>query len=71
LAVCVGRLLGVYSVPTRADLVLSCLCVLVGGAIRLSDEADDIQWFSRADIPSNTLPRQRDRIGEAFDHSTK
>jgi ADP-ribose pyrophosphatase YjhB (NUDIX family) len=64
----VERLLGAYSVPTRADLVLNCLCVPVAGAIRLSDEADAVQWFSRADTPPNTLPRQRDRIGDAFDH---
>ncbi len=69
LLVRVDRLLGVYAIPARADLVFSFLCVPVGGAIRLTDEADDIQWFSRADIPSNTLPRQRERIGDAFaDH---
>jgi 8-oxo-dGTP diphosphatase len=69
LLVRVDRLLGVYAVPARADLVFNFLCVPVGGAIRLSDEADDIQWFSRADIPSNTSPRQRERIGDAFaDH---
>jgi hypothetical protein len=69
LLVRVDRLLGVYAIPARADLVFNFLCVPVGGAIRLSDEADDIQWFSRADIPSNTLPRQRERIRDAFaDH---
>jgi hypothetical protein len=50
----------------RAELVFNFLCVPVGGAIRLNDEADDIQWFSHADIPSNTLPRQRERIDDAF-----
>ncbi len=64
----VERLLGVYSVPSRADLVLNFLCAAVGGAIRLSDEADAIEWFSRADIPPNTLARQRERIDDAFDH---
>ena len=69
LLVSVDRLLGVYAMPARADLVFNFLCVPVGGAIRLSNEADDIQWFSHADIPSNTLPRQRERIGDAFaDH---
>jgi 8-oxo-dGTP diphosphatase len=69
LLVRVDRLLGVYAMPARADLVFNFLCVPVGGAIRLSNEADDIQWFSHADIPSNTLPRQRERIGDAFaDH---
>ena len=53
--------------PARADLVFNFLCMPVGGAIRLGDEADDIQWFSHADIPSNTLPRQRERIDDAFD----
>lgn len=69
LLVRVDRLLGVYAMPARADLVFNFLCVPIGGAIRLSNEADDIQWFSHADIPSNTLPRQRERIGDAFaDH---
>ncbi len=69
LLVRVDRLPGIYAMPARADLVFNFLCVPVGGAIRLSNEADDIQWFSHADIPSNTLPRQRERIGDAFaDH---
>lgn len=66
LLVRVDRLLGVYTVPTRADLVLNFLCVPVGGAIRPSDEADDIQWFSRTNIPPNTSPRQTERIRHAF-----
>jgi ADP-ribose pyrophosphatase YjhB (NUDIX family) len=68
LTVRVDRLLGIYSVLSRADLVLNFLCVPVGGAIRLSDEADDIQWFSHSDIPPNTSARQRERIDDAFDH---
>jgi ADP-ribose pyrophosphatase YjhB (NUDIX family) len=68
LLVRVDRLLGVYAVPARADLVLNFLCVAVGGAIRPSDEADDIQWFSRNNIPPNTSPRQIERIGHAFAH---
>ena len=66
LIVRVDRLLGVYSVPARADLVLNFLCVPVGGAIRLSDEADAIQWFAYSDIPANTSARQRERIDDAF-----
>jgi ADP-ribose pyrophosphatase YjhB (NUDIX family) len=66
LLVRVERLLGVYSVPSKRDLVLNFLCVPVGGAIRLSDEADAIQWFSHTDIPPNTSARQRERIDDAF-----
>lgn len=71
LLVRVERLLGVYAVPARADLVLNFLCVPVGGAIRLSDESDAIQWFALPDIPPNTLPRHRDRVKDAFDRHTE
>lgn len=66
LAVRVQRLLGVYAVPTRADLVLNFLCEPIGGSIQLSEEADDVQWFSYSDIPSNTLQRHRERISDYF-----
>ena len=71
LVVRVERLLGVYAVPTRASLVLNFLCVPIGGSIRLSDEADAIEWFGIPDIPSNTLPRHRDRVRDAFSPSTE
>jgi hypothetical protein len=69
LLVRVDRLVGVYAMRARADLVFNFLCVPVGGSIHLSDDADDVQWVSHADIPSNTSPRQRERIGDVFaDH---
>jgi len=71
LSVQVKRLLGVYAVPARTDLVLNFLCVPIGGTIRLSDEADAIQWFDLLEIPPNTLPRHRDRIADFFDHHTE
>ena len=66
LVVRVERLLGVYSVESRSDLVLNFLCVVVGGAERLSTEADAIGWFERAGIPSNTLSRHRARIEDVY-----
>lgn len=51
LLVRVERLLGIYAVPARADLVLNFLCVPVGGAIRLSDEP----------TPSSGLPYRMSR----------
>jgi 8-oxo-dGTP pyrophosphatase MutT (NUDIX family) len=68
LLVRVDRLLGVYAIPSRPGLVFNFLCVPIGGTIRLSDEADDIQWFSHSNIPPNTLARQLERIGDAFAH---
>jgi 8-oxo-dGTP diphosphatase len=66
LLVRMDRLLGVYAVPARSELAFNFLCVPIGGAVRLSDEADDIQWFNQAHVPPNTLPRQLVRIGHAF-----
>jgi 8-oxo-dGTP pyrophosphatase MutT (NUDIX family) len=66
LLVRVKRLIGVYSVPEKPDLVLNFLCVVVGGAQRRSEEADDIRWFGRNHIPKNTLPRQIERIEDAY-----
>jgi ADP-ribose pyrophosphatase YjhB (NUDIX family) len=71
LLVQVKRLIGVYAVPTRAALVLNFLCVQIGGSLRLSDEADSIQWFGQQEIPPNTLPRHRDRVGDFFDQQTE
>ena len=62
----VERLLGVYSIPQRTDLVLNFLCVVTGGASRHSPEADDIRWFDRKSIPENTLPRHLERIEDAY-----
>jgi 8-oxo-dGTP diphosphatase len=68
LIVRIDRLLGVYCVPARADLVFNFLCVPIGGDIRPSDEVDEIEWFNQTNIPPNTSPRQIERIGHAFDH---
>jgi ADP-ribose pyrophosphatase YjhB (NUDIX family) len=71
LVVRVERLLGIYAAPMRSSVVLNFLCVPVGGTIRLSDESDAIQWFSLADLPSNTLPRHRDRVSDAINQPTE
>ena len=66
LLVRVERLLGVYSVAARTDLVLNFLCAVTGGAERQSSEADKIEWFHRSSIPVNTLPRHAARIEDAY-----
>lgn len=63
----VERLLGVYSVLARDDLVFSFLCSRVGGEICLTPEADDVAWFAREETPPNTSRRQVERIHDAYD----
>lgn len=66
LDVTVIRLLGVYTVPQQGTVAFSFLCAATGGALRLSDEADDIGWFAPNALPETTLPRHRARIRDAF-----
>jgi mutator protein MutT len=66
IAVRFDRLIGMYFVPTKNDLVVHFRCSSVGGELRLSAEADAIQWFHRDAIPANTLPRQIERIADAY-----
>lgn len=66
LVVRVDHLIGVYSVPEQETVAFAFLCTRTGGTIRLSDEADDIRYFHRSELPPNTLPRHVERIEDAF-----
>ena len=67
LQVKVERLLGVYSVPSKQDLVFNFLCSLTGGAPQPTLEADQHEWFGRLALPRNTLPRHLERIQDAYE----
>lgn len=62
LHVVVNKLLGVYKDPTRDDLVFSFACIIVGGELTLTDEADAIDYFVFEQIPANTFENHVFRI---------
>lgn len=66
LVVRIERLLGIYSMPEEKTIACTFLCVKTGGALRLSNEADDIRWFNKEDLPATTLPRHVERITDAL-----
>ena len=66
LDVTVDRLAGLYSKPDQNEIVLSFLCKVVDGNITLTDEADQIVYFGIDNIPSNTSPKQVERIRDAL-----
>jgi ADP-ribose pyrophosphatase YjhB (NUDIX family) len=70
LQVRVERLLGVYAVPERGDLVFNFLCVQTGGALTCSAEADGIGWFKQDSLPANTVRRHVERIVDAYSDSS-
>lgn len=62
LDVVVNKLLGVYKDPMRNDLVFSFACIIIGGALTLTDEADAIDYFAFEQIPTNTFENHIFRI---------
>ena len=62
----VSRMQGVYSKPEKDEIVFSFICDQTGGKITLTDEADEIRYFSLEDIPINTSQKQVERIKDAL-----
>ena len=66
--VTIVRLSGVYSKPRKDEVVLTFLCHLVAGAelaLRTTDEVSEIGWFAPDDLPTDLLPKHRERVADA------
>jgi ADP-ribose pyrophosphatase YjhB (NUDIX family) len=63
LQVTVDGLTGVYRKPV--ELVLVFACVVTGGTLRLTEEADAHQWRAVHDLPANLSPNHRQRVHDA------
>ncbi|GHO45605.1 hypothetical protein KSX_37680 [Ktedonospora formicarum] len=62
----VERLVGVYSKPQKQEIVLSFLCRITGGQLTSTAESRECRFFSPDALPSNTLPKHRQRISDAL-----
>lgn len=72
LDVVVIKLQGVYSKAFEDDIIFSFVCRNVGGKLTLSDEADDIKYFSINELPINTtVPRHIERIKDFYSNNEK
>jgi hypothetical protein len=54
LITCIEKLIGVYAYPPRNDLVFSFFCIITGGELAESDEADRIAYFPVEQLPATT-----------------
>lgn len=61
------RLTGLYWKPAVPELVFNFECRLVEGVPTVSDEADDVRYFRFEDLPTNTLPKQVQRISDVLE----
>jgi len=71
LDVTIERLVGVYGKQYKDELVFAFVCRVVGGQLAASDEADESRYFQVSAIPSNTIPKQVERIHDAIDGDTQ
>jgi len=65
---CEGFANGIYSIPSRSDLVFTFRfrCEVVGGSLHTTEEADDIQWYLPSELPINTFSSHVERIHDAY-----
>ncbi len=63
------KLIGVYSKPYKNEIVFAFICKRIKGNITLNEEADKIDYFAIVKLPSNTVPKQVERIKDAVANS--
>jgi len=66
LEVTLERLVGVYGKVEKDELVFAFVCRVTGGQLILTDEADQHNYFAIDEIPTNTSPKQVERIHDAM-----
>ena len=60
------KLAGIYNKPEKNEVCFSFVCKIIGGILTLNEEADRIEYFDIKDIPSNTSPKQIERIKDSI-----
>ncbi len=64
------HLSGIYGKPHKNEIVFSFTCAIVRGNITLTNEADQRKYFALKDIPTNTVPKQLERIKDYLANPT-
>ena len=67
----INKIVALNSKPQDSEIVLTFLCEIKKGKVKLSDEADEHRWFSLKDLPLNTVPKQLERICFFFQNPEK
>src|SRR5437764_14581161 len=62
LEVKVEQLVGVYSKPQKQEVVLTFRCRIIGGKLQPTEEIRECRVFPPNALPTNTLPKHRQRI---------
>ncbi|HLJ81411.1 MAG TPA: NUDIX domain-containing protein [Ktedonobacterales bacterium] len=67
-AIEIVRLVGVYSKPRKREVVLCFMCRLAAGSPEpgTSEEVSEAAWFLPEQLPTNLLPKHRQRLEDAL-----
>ncbi len=69
-SIILSRLVGVNFKPDGNDMVFTFLAYKTEEKPSVSEEADDIKFFSLETMPENTSPKQKQRIIEFFNNKS-
>ena len=64
----IEQLVGVYSKPQKQEIVLTFRCHITGGTLTTTEETRECRYFAPDALPTNTLPKHRQRIEDAQLH---
>lgn len=62
----ISQFLWLYYKPEKDDLVFQFVCKIVWWEIRLNEEANQILYFNKDELPANTSGKQIERIHDYF-----
>jgi 8-oxo-dGTP diphosphatase len=68
ITVTIERVVGIYSKPRKNEVVVTFLCHPApnAGAPGTSDEVSEVGWFTPDKLPSDFLPKHRQRLEDAL-----
>lgn len=69
LDVMIEKLIGVYGKIGKDEIVFAFTCRIIGGQLSTTEESSECQYFGIEQIPSNTIPKQVERIYDAVKSS--
>lgn len=58
----IERVLSVTFETEHLDIVFTFLGKVVGGELMENEEADELKWFGKDELPNTTLPNQKKRL---------
>jgi ADP-ribose pyrophosphatase YjhB (NUDIX family) len=70
LEVAIERLVGIYTKSGRNGITLCFECIVTGGSLRASDEADEHRYFPIENLPQRLSPNQREYIRDMASQTT-